>query len=104
MTFTRYEILLPLCYNDGRRIEHSKFRQTNLDLLKEFSGTTVDRVVAIGAWKYRGTIYEDELLRIVVDVPSSVQADDFFRKFKEILKARFEQLDIWISRHELDIL
>jgi hypothetical protein len=49
MKWTRYEILLPLCYNDGRRIEHKKFRQTNLELLAEFSGTTADRVIAIGA-------------------------------------------------------
>jgi hypothetical protein len=104
MKWTRYEILLPLCYNDGRRIEHKKFRQTNLELLAEFSGTTADRVVAIGAWKYRGIVHEDELLRLVVDVPSSVQANDFFRNYKEILKARFEQIDIWISSHEIEII
>jgi hypothetical protein len=40
----------------------------------------------------------------VVDVPSSVQADDFFREYKETLKARFEQIDIWVSSHEIQIL
>jgi hypothetical protein len=104
MKWTRYEILLPLRYNDGRRIENQKFRQTNLELLAEFSGTTADRVIAIGAWKYRGTIHEDELVRLLVDVPSVVQADDFFRDYKETLKARFEQIDIWISSHEIEIL
>ena len=35
MKWTRYEILLPLRYNDGRRIEHKKFRQTNPENIGE---------------------------------------------------------------------
>jgi len=104
MKWTRYEILLPLRYNDGRLVELEKFDQTNLELLAEFSGTTVDMITAIGAWRYRGVVYEDELVRLLVDVPSSAQADAFFRDYKETLKARFEQVDIWISAHEIQIL
>ena len=43
------------------------------------------------------------LLRLIVDVPASLRADDFFRSYKETLKARFEQIDIWISAHEITI-
>jgi ATP-dependent protease HslVU (ClpYQ) peptidase subunit len=104
MKWTRYEILLPLRYNDGRPIERLKFRQTNVELLAKFSGTTADMITAIGAWRYQGTIYEDELVRLIVDVPASAPADDFFRDYKETLKARFQQVDIWISSHEIQIL
>ena len=51
-----------------------------------------------------GTLYEDLLLRLIVDVPAATPADDFFRNYKETLKARFEQIDIWISAHEIQIL
>jgi hypothetical protein len=44
------------------------------------------------------------LWRFIVDVPASSPADDFFRNYKETLKARFEQIDIWISSHEIRIL
>jgi hypothetical protein len=30
--------------------------------------------------------------------------DDFFRDYQETLKARFEQVDIWISSREIQIL
>lgn len=63
MKWTRYEILLPLRYNDGRPIEREKFRQTNLELTERYSGTTGDLITAIGTWKYRGTLYEDLLVR-----------------------------------------
>jgi len=104
MKWIRYEILLPLCYNDGRPIESHKFRQTTLDLLENFSATTLDLMTAIGAWKYQGTVYEDLLWRFIVDVPVSERADDFFRIYKETLKQRFQQIDIWISSHEINIL
>jgi hypothetical protein len=104
MKWTRYEILLPLCYNDGRPIEEEKFDQTNLELVERFSATTADTIVAIGSWKYQGTVYEDLLFRLIVDIPSVHRADDFFRNYKETLKARFEQIDIWISSHEITIL
>jgi hypothetical protein len=104
MRWTRYEILLPLRYNDGRRIEEEKFDRTNLELIERFSATTADMITAIGSWKYEGTLYEDQLLRLIVDVPGPVPADDFFRDYKETLKSRFNQIDIWISSHEIDIL
>src|SRR6516165_3612987 len=104
MKWIRYEILLPLCYNDGRLVESNKFLQTTLDLLEKFSATTLDLMTATGAWKYQGTVYEDLLWRFIVDVPASSPADDFFHIYKETLKARFEQIDIWISSHEIRIL
>jgi len=57
----------------------------------------------MGSWRYQGTLYQDLLFRFV-DVPASTPADDFFRSYKETLKARFEQIDIWISSHEIQVL
>ena len=104
MKSTRYEILLPLRYNDGRQIEVAKFDQTNWELLERFSATTTDTITAVGSWKYQGTLYEDRLLRLIVDVQGLRPADEFFREYKEVLKSRFEQIDIWISSHEVEIL
>ncbi|MGD1104159.1 MAG: hypothetical protein ABSA59_19090 [Terriglobia bacterium] len=91
-------------YNDGRPIEAEKLDQTNLELLERFSATTADMITAIGSWKYEGALYEDRLLRLIIDVQGSRPANEFFREYKETLKARFEQIDIWISSHEIEIL
>ena len=70
-----------------------------------FTGeSTLDLLAAMGSWQYQGTLYQDLLLRFIVDVPALTPADDFFRRYKETLKARFEQIDIWISSHEIQIL
>ena len=99
-----YEILLPLRYNDGRPTESAKFDQTNLDLIERFAATTTDVIPAVGRWRYRGALYEDLVLRLIIDVPASEPADEFVRNCKEVLKVRFEQIDIWISSHEIQIL
>ncbi len=45
--------------------------------------------------RYRGTLDEDQLLRLIIDVPASEPADEFFRNYKGVLKSRFEKMDIW---------
>ena len=57
-----------------------------------------------GAWEHQGAIYEDNLTRFYVDVPDLPQHREFFREFKETLKGRFEQLEIWITSHPLDVI
>ena len=38
MPFERYEILLPLNYNDGTPIEPEKFQETRRELVEQFGG------------------------------------------------------------------
>src|SRR5713101_3654743 len=78
----RYEILLPLNYNDGTEIEPEKFDQTAEELSEQFGGVTQDTVRITGTWKYGGARHRDELLRIRIDSndPKSV---DFLRNYKE---------------------
>ena len=68
MPFIRYEILLPLKYNDGTPIEPEKFQQTKEELLERFQGLTIDPGTIQGHWVYQGEQFEDELIRLVVDV------------------------------------
>ena len=60
----RFEILLPLNYNDGIEIEAEKFDQTAEELCDRFGGVTEDTVRVSGTWKYGGTRYRDVLFRI----------------------------------------
>jgi hypothetical protein len=46
MKLKRFEILLPLNYNDGRLIEREKFLETHKELVGKFRATTVDVIQA----------------------------------------------------------
>lgn len=104
MMLKRLEILLPLNYNDGRRIEERKFVITHRDLLKKFGATTIDATRASGTWIYGGALYEDLLIGIIIDAFEPQGAISFMRQYKETLKSRFEQLDIWITAHDLEVI
>ncbi len=100
----RFEILLPLFYNDGRPIEPEKFLATDDDLVQNFSATSTDQVTVRGQWKYQSTVYSDQLIRVRVDVEDTTDNWDAMRTLKEPLKGRFEQLDIWITAHRIDVI
>jgi hypothetical protein len=99
----RFEILLPLTYNDGGAIEHEKFAQTLDELSEHFGGTTEDLSRAAGTWKYGGSRYRDELLRMRID-SDTPNAMTFLKDYKRVLKKRFKQIDIWITAHETYVL
>ena len=60
----RFEILLPLFFNDGRPIEPEKFLATDDELVQAFNATSTDHVTIRGRWKYESTIYSDQLIRV----------------------------------------
>jgi len=51
-----------------------------------------------------GNNYQDNLTRFFVDVPDLPEHRQFFIEFKHRLKARFDQLDVWITSHPMDVI
>ena len=100
----RFEILLPLFYNDGRPIEREKFIETDDELVRRFGAVSTDSATIRGLWQYQSTVYHDQLLRARVDVEDCEENWVAMRQVKERLKARFEQLDIWITAYRIDVV
>jgi hypothetical protein len=100
----RFEILLPLFYNDGRAVEPEKFVATDDELIQSFGATSGDTVVVHGRWLYQSTLYSDKLIRVRVEVEDTPDNWQAMRQVKENLKARFEQIDIWITAHRIEIV
>jgi hypothetical protein len=92
-----------LTYNDGSEIEPEKFDQTAEELCERFNAITQDTIRVMGTWKYGGTRYRDQLLRIRVDTDDPDAAEYFVRQ-KEIWKQRFQQIDIWITATDIDVI
>jgi hypothetical protein len=100
----RFEILLPLFYNDGRAVEDEKYLATDDELVAAFGATSTDTVIVRGHWLYQSTIYEDRLIRVRLDLGDIPENWQKMRDLKEVLKKRFDQIDIWISAHRIEIL
>lgn len=57
-----------------------------------------------GRWLYQGTIYHDQFLRVRLDLEDTSDNVQAVRDMKEILKSRFEQLDIWITANRIEVI
>jgi hypothetical protein len=76
--FKRYEVLLPVRYNDGTPIEEEKFQRTWLEARQQFGGLTIDLHPLRGIWVHEEIVYEDELIRLVLDVEDTPENRDWF--------------------------
>jgi hypothetical protein len=99
----RYEILLPQRSNDGQPFPEELGVQTLLELEERFGAASSETQVVRGFWRHEGQRYRDELVRVFVDVQDTPEAREFFHQFKETLKARFQQLDIWMTSYPIEV-
>jgi hypothetical protein len=53
---------------------------------------------------YKGVLYSDKLIRLRIEVEDTPAHRESVRNFKETLKVRFEQIDIWITAHPVEII
>ncbi|MDA1278149.1 MAG: hypothetical protein O2960_29485 [Verrucomicrobia bacterium] len=103
MSYRRYEIILPIRYNDGALIERSKYWETVEEIVARFGALTVQPDGLQGIWLHESKRYQEENVRIFIDVEDSPENGDFFRQLKQTLKTRFQQIDIWIVSFEIRI-
>ena len=100
----RYEIPAPLLYNDGSPIPEALLAETFAELRERFGAASWETQTVHGLWEHEGAIYRDNLTRFFVDVPDLPEHRAFFKDFKEKLKQRFNQLDVWITSHPVDVI
>jgi hypothetical protein len=100
----RYEILVPLVFNDGTPVPEALLVETFEELRAQFGAASWETQTLRGVWEQHGVIYEDNFTRFFVDVPDAAQHREFFTEFKQKLKQRFKQLDIWITSHPVDVI
>lgn len=102
--YRRYEFLLPRTFNDGRPVPPELYARTLLDIREQFGPVSCETQVIQGIWPHGGLVYRDDLMRVFVDVPDTEANRQFFRGYKEVLKTRFEQLEIWMTSHAIEAI
>jgi len=103
-TFRRFEILLPLRFNDGQSVPNELIGTTLLELEKRFGAVSSETHSIQGYWQNQGQSYRDDLTRVFVDVADTPENLEFFRQFKETLKQRFQQIDIWVTTYPIQVI
>jgi hypothetical protein len=100
----RFEVLLPLRFNDGSPVPELAVADTLLELEQRFGAVSCETQTTRGQWRHEGQSYRDDLMRVYVDVADVPESRQFFVEFKDRLKARFQQLDIWLTTYLIEVL
>ena len=95
----RFEILLPLRFNDGQPVPDDLIAETLLEVERQFGFVSAETQAIRGMWEHEGQTYRDELVRVFVDVPNQRKNRAFFVRFKKRLKERFRQLEIRMTTY-----
>jgi hypothetical protein len=69
----RFEVLLPLRFNDGRDVPGEWIAEAVLEIVDHFGAASYETQKVEGHWRHSGILYRDDLVRVVVDVPDSVR-------------------------------
>lgn len=99
----RFEILLPLQFNDGRDIPSDWLAEAVLEVVENFGAASYETQKVEGHWRYQGVLYRDNLVRIVVDVPDTDENRQWMRDFKKRWKEKLEQLELWLVSYTIDV-
>ena len=101
----RYDVYLPLTYNDGRPIADQVFREVHGRLLARFGGLTAQQrdFPLQGIWQGGARLYLDQVIVITVLDFRRQGSTRFITQLKQALLSEFEQLDILITEQPLRV-
>jgi len=102
-SWRRFEVLLPLRFNDGRDVPAEWLAEAVLEVVGRFGAASYETQKVEGHWRHGGVTYRDDLVRVVVDVPDTTDNRSWVREFKDRWKARLEQLELWVVSYQIEI-
>ena len=99
----RFEVLLPLQFNDSRDVPSEWLAEAVLEIVDQFGAASYETQKLEGHWRHGGVLYRDNLVRVVVDVPDSAKSRQWMRLFKSRWKIRLEQLELWMVSYCIEV-
>ena len=100
----RYEILLPVRFNDGEPVPPDLIAATLLELERRFGAVSCETQIIQGIWQQEGSRFRDELTRVFIDAADTRATRAFFLRFKQTLKTRLRQHEIYVTSYPIDVL
>ena len=101
----RYDIFLPLAFNDGRSIPADLFDAVERRLLTHFGGVTAQQrdFPLRGAWRSELQLYLDQVIVLTVLDFRPRGSTRFMGELKRDLLREFDQLEILITESTLRV-
>ena len=99
----RFEVLLPLQFNDGSDVPAEWLADAVLEIVEHFGAASYETQRVEGHWRNAGVTYRDNLVRLVVDVPDTAKNRQWMKAFKKRWKDKLQQLELWLVSYVITV-
>jgi hypothetical protein len=99
----RFEVLLPLQFNDGRDVPAEWLAEAVLEIVDYSGAASYETQKVEGHWRHGGVLYRDDLVRIIVDMPDSTKNRRWMKDFKDRWRERLEQVELWMVSYRIEV-
>jgi hypothetical protein len=99
----RFEVLLPLTFNDGTLVPQEWLGEAVLEVVDHFGAASYETQRVEGHWRQGGVSYRDQLARLVVDVPDLAKHREWMKDFKARWRTRLKQLELWMVSYRVEL-
>jgi len=99
----RFEVLLPLQFNDGRDVPAEWLADAVMEVVEQFGAASYETQRIEGHWRQGGVHYRDTLVRLVIDVPDQAKNRRWMQEFKRRWKKKLDQLELWMVSYAVRV-
>ena len=99
----RFEVLLPLQFNDGSDVPAELLAEAVLEIVDHFGAASYETQKVEGHWRYGGVLIRDNLVKLVVDAPDVVSNRRWMKQYKELWRSRLEQVELWMVSYAVEV-
>ena len=99
----RFEVLLPLQFNDGSDVPAELLAEAVLEIVDHFGAASYETQKVEGHWRHGGVIVRDNLVKIVIDTPDLGSSRRWMKEFKERWRSQLEQVELWMVSYGVDV-
>ena len=99
----RFEVLLPLQFNDGSDVPAELLAEAVLEIVDYFGAASYETQKVEGQWRHGGVLIRDNLVKLVVDAPDVVSNRRWMKQYKERWRSQLEQVELWMVSYSVDV-
>ena len=99
----RFEVLLPLQFNDGSDVPAELLAEAVLEIVDQFGAASYETQNVEGHWRHGGVIVRDNLVKIVIDTPDSQNNRRWMKQYKDRWLSKLEQTELWMVSYAVEV-
>ena len=99
----RFEVLLPLQFNNGSDVPAELLAEAVLEIVDHFGAASYETQKVEGHWRHGGVLIRDNLVKLVVDAPDVVTNRRWMKEYKERWRSRLDQVELWMVSYAVEV-